>query len=411
MIDRTGASPLWQRKWSSVGLLIVSVVFAMSVWFSAVAILPILTRVYNLSAGWGALAASSVALGFVCGTILSAALGLADRLDPRHFFMGCCLIAALANVAMIWVHPTSSLTFVLRFIAGAVMAGVYPVGMKLASSWADGDRGLLVGGLVGAGTLGSASPHLLGAFAFESWENVLLISSGLAVTAAVLINFVAIGPGYGQAPKFKACYALKAFTNPALRLANIGYFGHMWELYAMWSWLGVFLAASFEVSSNGQDMQFASKLATFLAIGAGTAGCIFAGRLADIFGRTLVTSWAMVISGCLSVLVGLFFGANPYLLTGICIVWGIAAVADSAQFSASVMELSDPDIVGTMVTVQTSIGFLITIITIQLTPYMVDLLGWRYGFAYLALGPLVGTIAMLKLRTLPEAEKLAGGLR
>ena len=411
MTDQIGASPLLHRKWRSIGLLIVSVVFAMSIWFSAVAILPILTRAYNLSAGWGALAASSVALGFVCGTILSAALGLADRLDPRRFFMACCLIAALANVAMIWVSPLSPLTFILRFIAGAVMAGVFPVGLKLASSWANGDRGLLVGGLVGAGTLGSASPHLLGAFAFESWENVLAISSALAVIAAVAINFVAIGPGFGRAPKFKARYALKAFTDPALRLANIGYFGHMWELYAMWSWLGVFLAASFQLSNNGVEMAFASKLATFLAIGTGAFGCIFAGRLADIFGRTLVTSWSMIISGCLSIVVGFFFGANPYLLTAICIVWGIAAVADSAQFSASVMELSDPDIVGTMVTVQTSIGFLITIITIQLTPYMVDLIGWRYGFAYLALGPLIGTIAMLKLRALPSAKKLAGGLR
>ena len=405
-------APLDSReKWWSITLLAIACVFSISLWFSSAAILPILKKEFTLSPGWAAFAGSSVSLGFVVGTLLSAVFGLADRLDPRRFFMICCIAAALANALMIWVPPSSSLTFLLRGITGALMAGVYPVGMKIASSWAVGDRGFLVGLLVGALTLGSASPHLMGAYAVDSWKAVLATSSGLALLAAVLINFVSIGPGYANAAKFKAHYALKALTYRPLRLANIGYFGHMWELYAMWSWLGLFLAASFEVSGGGEEMQVAARFATFAAVGAGAVGCIVAGRLADIFGRTLVTSGAMIISGGLSVVVGFFFGGDPYILTFICIIWGITAVADSAQFSASIMELSEPDLVGTMVTVQTSIGFLITIITIQLTPYMVDLVGWRFGFIYLAIGPLIGTIAMLRLRSLKEAEKLAGGLK
>lgn len=398
-------------KWWSITLLVTACVFSLSVWFSSAAILPILRREFDLSAGWGALAGSSVALGFVVGTLLSAAFGLSDRLDPRRFFMVCCFAAAISNALMIWVPPASPITFLLRGISGAVMAGVYPVGMKLASSWADGDRGLLVGLLVGAVTLGSASPHLIGVLSVNDWKFVVVICSLLTLISGLMINWVKIGPGYANAPKFEVAYVFKAFSNRALRLANIGYFGHMWELYAMWSWLGLFLAASFEASGAGGDMSVAAKFATFAAVGAGALGCLLAGRLADIFGRTLVTSGAMIISGAISVIVGFFFGASPWIVTLICILWGMAVVADSAQFSASVMELSDPDIVGTMVTVQTSIGFLLTIVTIQLTPYMVELLGWRYGFAYLALGPLIGTIAMLRLRRLPEAERLAGGLK
>ncbi len=398
-------------KWISIALLVLSTVFALSVWFSSAAILPIISHEFDLSPGWGALAGSSVAIGFVFGTLTSAIFGLSDRLAPRRFFMLCCFIAALSNLAMVWVHPDSWATFVLRGVAGAMMAGVYPVGMKIASSWAQNDRGLLIGLLVGAATLGSASPHLIGFFTLEDWRSTIIASSLLCLIAGIMINAVRLGPGYADAVRFKARYALRAFTDRSLRLANIGYLGHMWELYAMWSWVGLFLAASFSVAPGGDDAAGFAKLVTFLAVGAGAAGCLAAGRLADIFGRTIVTSAAMTISGILSVLVGFFFGANPYLVSVICVIWGIAAVADSAQFSASIVELSDRELVGTMLTMQTSAGFLLTIVTIQLTPYVVELVGWRYGFAYLALGPLVGTIGMLRLRALPEARKLAGGLK
>jgi len=398
-------------KWRSLSLLVACSVMALSVWFSSAAVLPVLSREFGLTATWGALATSAVALGFVAGTLSSAALGLADRLDPRRFFMASCFVAGAANGAMVVVDPGGFATILLRFIAGASMAGVYPIGMKLASSWANDDRGLLIGLLVGAITLGSAMPHLIGAILAGEWRATLLASSALAVVAGLAINFVQTGPSYARAPAFHARYALQALTSRPLRLANIGYFGHMWEIYAMWSWVGLFLAASFATDSDLSNPDRLARLATFAAIGAGAIGCLAGGLFADRLGRTTLTSAAMAISGGCALIVGFFFGANPWLLTAICVVWGIAAVADSAQFSASIMELSRPELIGTMLTVQTSLGFLLTIVTIQLTPIIVDLTGWRYGFAYLAIGPAIGIMAMLRLRQLPEALKLAGGRR
>ena len=400
-----------RAKWTSIALLTVCCVMALSVWFSSAAILPILKRDYGLSETWGALSTSAVALGFVAGTLVSATLGLADRLDPRRFFMTCCFAAAAANAAMVWSNPAGLTTLGLRAIAGAAMAGVYPVGMKMASAWATGDRGMLVGILVGAVTLGSAMPHLIGVFALDDWRQALIVSSGLAALAGLGVNAIKIGPGYALAPRFEAAQVLTAFTHRPLRLANLGYFGHMWELYAMWSWVGLFLAASFAATPGFEDAAERAKLATFAAVGAGAIGCLAGGLFADRLGRTLITSGAMAVSGACALTVGLLFGANPYLLIGLCIIWGIAVVADSAQFSASVMELSEPHYAGTMVTIQTSIGFLLTIVTIQLTPLSVDMVGWRYGFVYLAAGPLIGIIAMLRLRALPESRKLAGGRR
>jgi len=398
-------------KWRSISLLIVCSVMALSVWFSTAAVLPTLARKYGLTATWGALATSAVALGFVAGTLASAAFGLADRSEPRKLFMVSCFVAAAANAGMVVVDPGGIATIVLRIIAGAAMAGVYPPGMKMASSWAKGDRGLLIGLLVGAITLGSAMPHLIGAFLADNWQATLLASSALTLLAGLIINLVQTGPSYARAPAFHIRFALQALTNRPLRLANIGYFGHMWELYAMWSWVGLFLAASFAETPGLSDPEQLAKLATFAAVGAGAIGCLAGGFLADRLGRTTLTSAAMALSGGCALIVGFFFGANPWLLTAICVVWGIVAIADSAQFSASIMELSKPELIGTMLTVQTSIGFLLTIVTIQLTPVVVDLIGWRYGFAYLAIGPAIGIMAMLRLRQLPEALKLAGGRR
>ena len=399
------------EKWRSITLLTLCCVMALSVWFSSAAILPILKREIGLSEAWGALSTSAVALGFVAGTLVSASLGLADRLDPRRFFMTCCFTAAAANAAMVWTDPAGLATLGLRAVAGASMAGVYPVGMKMASAWANDDRGLLIGILVGAVTLGSAMPHLIGVFSLDDWHLALITSSALALAAGFAVNAVKIGPSYQLAPRFEAAQALRAFTYRPLRLANLGYFGHMWELYAMWSWVGLFLAASFAATPGFEHAAERAKLATFAAVGAGAIGCLLGGLFADQLGRTAITSGAMAVSGACALCVGFLFGLNPYLLTALCIVWGIAVVADSAQFSASVMELSEPQYAGTMVTVQTSIGFLLTIVTIQLTPLIVDMVGWRYGFAYLAAGPLIGIIAMLRLRASPESRKLAGGRR
>ncbi len=399
------------NKWAAIALLAFCEVLAMSLWFSASAVLPALRLEYNLTDFQASLISSSVSAGFVAGTLTSAVLGLADRFDPRRFFMISAFAAAAANVSILWVEPASYAVPALRFAVGACMAGVYPVGMKMAAAWARADMGLLVGLLVGALTLGSASPHLIGAFGGIDWRFTLTASSILAAFSGVLILFFRLGPNLRQTSSFSPAFALEAWRKKPLRLANLGYLGHMWELYAMWAWIGLFLNASFALRPGGGQAAFYAKLITFAVIGMGAVGSLFGGLFADRLGRTTLTMGAMALSGACALAAGFLFGGNPWLLAALCLVWGLAVVADSAQFSASIIELSDPTLVGTMVTVQTCAGFLLTMFTIHMIPPLTEAVGWEYAFAFLAAGPFLGVWAMSRLRGHPEAVKLASGNR
>ena len=382
----------------------------MSLWFSASAVVPSLIAEYGLSPQQASMMTSAVQIGFVAGTVTSALLGLADRLDPRRFFMASALVAALANALLLVVAPASALVFVLRFVTGACMAGIYPVGMKMAVSWARDDVGLLMGMLVAALTLGSAAPHLFNAFGGVDWQFTLLAASALALLSALLINLVGLGPNLAPAPRFSPGVALQAFRRPALRWANFGYLGHMWELYAMWAWLVVFLDASFREVMEAEPAAWWSRLVTFGAMGIGGAiGCLLGGAIADRYGRTTLTMGAMTASGLCALGIGFLFGASPWLLSLLAAVWGVTIVADSAQFSASIAELSPPEYIGTMLTVQTSVGFLLTLFTVHLVPPLAAAWGWQYAFAVLAIGPFLGVFAMSRLRAHPDAARLAGG--
>ena len=402
---------LAQSKLGSIALIAVCQVAAMALWFSASSALPSLVAEFHLTPFAQAALTSGVQLGFVIGCLASALLGLPDRFDPRRLFAVSAAIGAVANALLLAVNPASAAAPLLRLVTGVCMAGVYPVGMKLAATWAKGDMGLMVGILVGALTLGSASPHLFNALGGVDWRIPITVSSISAVVAAMLIGLAGIGPNRAAAPRFDPHYVTTAWRDVPLRLANLGYLGHMWELYAMWTWIGVFLDASFAATLAPDRAAMAAKLGAFVTVASGAVGCVAAGFLADRFGRTTLTIAAMAISGSCAATVGLLFGGPAWALVTVCVVWGVTIVADSAQFSASVAELSDPTRVGTMLTLQTALGFTLTLVTIHLMPLWVHGFGWRGAFVPLALGPLVGVIAMARLRARPEALRLAGGRR
>jgi MFS family permease len=405
------ANTFVSRKWRTIIVICISQVLVLALWFSTTAVVPSLQKERTLTAFHVSLLTSSVQVGFVIGTFVSAFLGLADRLDLRRFFSAAAASAAAANILILTLDPASLGIPALRLVVGICMAGVYPVGMKMAASWAEKDMGLVVALLVGALTLGSASPHFLNAIGGLGWRATVVVASVCAGIGACLILFVQIGPKLGKAPAFRPEFALKAWRTRSLRFANLGYFGHMWELYAMWTWIGIFLQASFQMTMDAEHAFTLSKFATFAVVGSGAAGCVIAGWLADRWGRTIVAMTAMLLSGACSVFVGFLFGGSPTVLIGLCILWGVTVVADSAQFSASIAELSEPSLVGTMLTIQTCIGFLLTLVTIHLIPHAVEMLSWKYAFALLGIGPFLGTIAMARLRSMKEAVALAGGRR
>ena len=398
-------------KAMSIAIIAICQVAAMALWFSASAVIPALVAEFRLSGFAQAALTSGVQAGFVIGCLASALLGLADRVDPRRLLAASACVGAAANALLLVVDPASPGAPLLRVVTGACMAGVYPIGMKLASTWATGDMGLMVGILVGSLTLGSASPHLFNAIGGVDWRIPLAISSASALLAAGLIGFAGIGPNRAPAPRFDAAAALMAWRDAPLRLANLGYLGHMWELYAMWAWIGVFFSASFALRLPPDVAPLAAKLAAFATIAAGAIGSVGAGLLADRLGRTTLTIAAMAVSGTCAATIGLLFGGAPVWLVALGVVWGVSIVADSAQFSASIAELADRARVGTMLTVQTALGFTLTLVTIHLMPYLIDALGWRYAFAPLAIGPAFGVWAMARLRAHPRSVALAGGRR
>lgn len=396
-------------KPAALALIAISQVLALSVWFAGAAALPALMAGTEIGPMRQAALTSSVQLGFVIGAVVSALTGLADRIPPQRLFALGSIIAALANTAALQMEPGGWSMITSRALAGAALALVYPVGMKLAASWARGDAGFLVGLLVGALTFGSALPFVFNlAGDITDWRLPFMASAMAAATAAGLILFARGGPGLRPATRLDPAAITLAFRDPALRLVNLGYLGHMWELYAMWAWIGPFAHAYW--ARHGGAAQL-SDLTAFAVVASGALACLAAGRLADRFGRTRVTMIALAVSGSCALLVGPAFPLAPWLMIPLLIVWGMAVIADSAQFSAAITELAPPERTGTLLTIQTAMGFTLTVIMVQALGYWIELVGWGWAFTPLAIGPAVGVWAMARLRARPEAARLAGGNR
>jgi MFS family permease len=380
-------------------LAVVSVAqfLGMTLWFSATAVTPLLIVDFNIAPANAAWLTMSVQAGFVAGTLLSALTNLADVLNARRLMFIGSIIGALANAAVL-VAPGAAAVVGLRFLTGASLALVYPPGMKIAAGWFREGRGLALGVLIGALTLGKAFPHLLTAVFSDGWRQPMLLVSALAAIGGTLVLVtVRDGPYVAATAPFDPQAIRNVLSSRGARLATFGYLGHMWELYAMWTWVAVFAAASF-AASGMRNASTAGSIAAFLAIGSGAAGCVLAGYIADRIGKARVAMWAMIASAACAALTVVVFGGSPWLLYALIMVWGFAVVADSAQFSALVSEHAPRDHVGTALTLQTSVGFLLTMVTIEALPRLAQATSWQWASLLLVPGPLLGAWAMLRLQ-------------
>ncbi len=390
--------PLVQR-----GLIALVQVLAMGVWSSASAVVPALASQWHMSAGAAAWLTTPVQAGFVAGAIVSAASGLADRMRPHLLVAGCAAGAAACTLIMALVADGPAAAVPLRFATGAFLAGVYPVGMKLMASWSrPAGRALAMGVLIGALTLGSALPHLIDGLWRLDWPAVLVAAAAAGFAGAIVAGAL-VRPGPQVPPAGRAGrprYALAMFADRGPRLVNLAYFGHMWELYALWTWLPAFLAASSTATAGlpAPARPGASGIEAFLAIGvAGVAGCLIGGWAADRAGRAATAATALAISGACCLLSPLAFTASRPWLLAFAAVWGAAVIADSGVFSTLLSETADRRYLGTALTAQTAIGFGLTIVTIQLIPLIAAAAGWRYAFLALAAGPLAALPALTSL--------------
>jgi MFS family permease len=328
--------------------------------------------------------------------LLSALLNLSDVLNARRLFAIGCVAGATANAAIPFAS-SSGIVIALRFATGAALACVYPPGLKIVAGWFLDRRGTALGVVVGALTIGSAFPHLLAWGAADvSWRVVMWVSSGLALAgAAIVALFVQDGPYVSASAPFDPKAIGLVLRNRGVRLATAGYLGHMWELYAMWTWIPAFAAAS--IAASGGTGRRVGSLVAFIAIASGAIGCVMAGRWADAWGKARVAGSAMVVSGTCALAAGLVFGGPLPLLLLLAVCWGFSVVADSAQFSALVSEFSPRTHVGTALTFQICVGFLLTMVSMRLLPVIASEIGWRWVFLVLVPGPVLGAVAMQRL--------------
>jgi len=395
----------YSTRWRVLALLGFAELLGMSLWFSASAVTPQLRVLWGLStseAGW---LTTIVQLGFVCGTGVAAVLNLADVIPAGRLFSVSALLGAAANAGILAV-PGYRYALVLRFLTGFCLAGVYPPAMKMIATWFRAQRGLAIGVIVGALTVGKATPYFVRAMPHVGLRPVVLTSSlGALMAAAIVALWYRDGPfPFGSRP-FSWKHVVDVVAVKEWRLATGSYLGHMFELYAFWTWIPLFLGASVAAHAGGRFRapRLISMLA-FATIAIGGLGSVWGGLFADRRGRERLVSISLFMSGSCCILSGLLFGGPLWVLGALAMTWGFFVIADSAQFSTLVTESVPPHTVGTALTIQTSLGFLLTMLPMQLLPLIAQRAGWRWAFAILALGPVVGIAAIRRLAALRAAE-------
>jgi MFS family permease len=386
-------------------LLLVAVgqFLGMTLWFSATAAAPAIAAELAITGGGLAWLSMAVQGGFVAGTLTSAGLNLADVVPARRLFALGCAAGALANAAIPFAH-SAGMVVALRATTGAALAFVYPPGLKIAAGWFLERRGSALGIVVGALTVGSAFPHLLAwAAADVPWRTLMWISSALALAGGTIVAAgVKDGPYVSASAPFDPRAVGQVLRNRGVRLATLGYLGHMWELYAMWAWISAFAAAS--IAATGRTPGHDGSLVAFVAIASGAVGCVVAGRWADAIGKARIAGASMVVSGTCALIAGATYGGPLPLLLLLAVVWGFSIVSDSAQFSALVSEYSPRTQVGTALTLQLCLGFLLTMVSMRLLPMVASAYGWRWAFLLLVPGPVAGAAIMRRLRSFTVAS-------
>jgi len=397
-------------RWRVLGLICAGVVLSMTTWFSATAITPELIRVFALSSAEASWLTNTVQVGFVVGALSSSLLGLPDLVSLRGLMASSAVLAALANLVLL-VTPSVAVLLSARLVTGIALAGIYPPALKLVATWFQRGRGTALGAVIAALTLGSAFPHLVRASTDHiAWQAVVATTSVATIVGGALMGrFGVEGPFPFRRAAFDPRQIGAVLRNRPLALATLGYFGHMWELYAMWGWFLAFATAA--LPHLGLPDARTASLVTFAVVASGVVGAVGGGLMADRIGRTAAAALMMAVSGLCALFIGFACEGPLWLFLVVAIVWGVTVIGDSAQFSAMATEVSDPRYVGTALALQLGLGFALTVVSIRLTPVLASAIGWRWSFLMLVPGPLVGVVAMVALRRLPEARKIAHGLR